>query len=291
MSTVTFDLDRYLTDLRHQIDQAFHERLPIVEAADPLNLRRAMARAVLEGGKRLRPCLTLAACEAVGGHHNDAIAVACAVELVHSYSLVHDDLPAMDNDDLRRGQPTCHKAFGEATAILVGDSLLTLAFEFIATAGIKAPERALHFVRASAELAKAAGVQGMVGGQALDMSLKDTTPSFQLLELCHSGKTAALFSAATALGGYAAGASDADIDHLRNYGFDLGLAFQHADDLRDNEFTTHRDRAFQRATELAQRAAKAAQTFGDRGAPLVAMAELVLNRAREGIKNEVPTAN
>ncbi|MCC6748615.1 MAG: polyprenyl synthetase family protein [Deltaproteobacteria bacterium] len=286
-----FDLDQYLTQVRHALDQAMRSHLPEVETADPLSLRRAMGKAVLAGGKRLRPCLTVAACEAVGGSAEEAYGAGCAVELVHCYSLVHDDLPAMDDDDMRRGQPTCHKEFGETAAILVGDALLTLAFEVLAAEGIKRPARGSALLRAAHELARAAGARGMVGGQAMDMTLKGTEPSFKLLELCHAGKTAALFSAAAVVGGLAGGGSDQHVEALRGYGFDLGMAFQHADDLRDAEFTHHREQAHARALELAHRAARTAGQFGNGGAPLAALAELVHQRARESMTHELPAQN
>jgi geranylgeranyl pyrophosphate synthase len=278
----TFDLESYLADLRPRIDAALAERLPARGKEDPLKLSEAMAGALLEGGKRLRPCLTVAACQAVGGSVERGLAAACAVEMVHAYSLVHDDLPSMDNDDLRRGKPTCHKRFGEATAILVGDALQTLAFETLATSGLEGGElEAKRGLRCCYELARAAGARGMVGGQAMDMAFKREQPSFEALELCHSGKTAALFSACTAIGAIVGGGGDAEVEALRSYGFDLGLAFQHADDLRDKEFTAHRERAYRRAVDLARRARGAAEQLGARGQPLAALAELVERRARE----------
>lgn len=289
---MSFQLEEYLAELRPRIDAALEERLPRVEKEDPLRLREAIAAALLEGGKRLRPCLVVAACQAVGGSVERALGPACALEMVHAYSLVHDDLPAMDNDDLRRGKPTSHKRFGETTAILVGDALQTLAFETLASEGIAGGELASHrMLRACFELARAAGARGMVGGQAMDMAFKKSPPGFEALELCHSGKTAALFSACTAIGAIAGGGGDEQVETLRSYGFDLGLAFQHADDLRDKEFTLHRDRALRRALDLARRASRAAERFGDAGAPLRALAELVEHRASEAARaNEAPHA-
>jgi len=287
---MSFDLDGYLADLRGHVDRALRSKLPPPGREDPLRLRAAMAASLLEGGKRLRPCLTLAACQAVGTALERALSAACALEMVHAYSLVHDDLPAMDNDDLRRGQPTCHKRFGEATAILTGDALLTHAFEVLSEETPDAPAPALR-LRACQELARAAGARGMVGGQAMDLALQQTLPgaasstapgcTFEQLELCQSGKTAALFSAATAIGALLGGGSEAQIEELRSYGFDAGLAFQHADDLRDHEFVAHRERALARAVELAQRAGRAAARYGELGLPLVALAEWIERRARE----------
>lgn len=294
-----FDLDAYLADLRSQVNARLSELLPeLPPDADPLRLRQAMREAVLNGGKRLRPCLALAACQAVGGERTDALSAACALELVHCYSLVHDDLPAMDNDDLRRGQPTCHKRFGETAAILAGDALLTLAFAVIAADAARSPHASAQshaLLRASFELAQASGVEGMVGGQALDMAIQDGSaaggaeqePSFELLERCHRAKTAALFTAAATIGGLTGGGSADQVDALRQYGADLGLAFQHADDLRDADHPGFRALALGRTEELIASAARTAQSFGPSAAPLVALARLVLDRAREAVAHEV----
>jgi len=296
---MNFDLDGYLAELRARINERLAELLPEHPAsADPLRLRQAMREAVLNGGKRLRPCLAIAACQAVGGELADALAPACAVELVHCYSLVHDDLPAMDNDDLRRGQPTCHKRFGETAAILAGDALLTLAFAVIAgeaASGRRASERSQALLGASFELAQASGVEGMVGGQALDMAIQDASaaagaeqaPSFAVLEQCHRDKTAALFAAAATIGGLAGGGSRDQVEALRRYGAELGLAFQHADDLRDADHPSFRSLALGRTEELIASAARTAQSFGPSAAPLMALARLVLDRAREAVVNEV----
>ncbi len=181
-------------------------------------------------GKRLRGALVLWCCEAVAGelNHNAQIAAA-AVEMVHTYSLVHDDLPAMDDDDLRRGRATCHKAFDEATAILAGDGLLTLAFEILAEeiddAGIA--------VRMISELAKAAGPAGMIAGQLADLKGENAKPARELLEYIHINKTAKMFCAAAAMGAIAGGASDGEFENLCEYGLKIGLGFQIADDILD----------------------------------------------------------
>jgi geranylgeranyl pyrophosphate synthase len=184
---------------------------------------------VFGGGKRVRPALALAACEAVGGDDEAAIAGAAAVELVHTYSLVHDDLPCMDDDDVRRGRPTVHKAFGEGTAVLVGDALLTEAFAVLARAPVPAATR-VEMIRV---LADAAGHRGMVGGQAADVGLGGPVTTLEALQRLHAGKTGALIAAATALGGLAGGASDDHRAKLEVYGRGVGLAFQLADDVLD----------------------------------------------------------
>lgn len=281
-----FDLGQTLTVLRELVDRRLQHHLPSTDQPDPLDLRQAMTYAVLAGGKRLRPCLAIAVCEAVGGKKEAALDSACALELVHSYSLVHDDLPAMDDDLLRRGQPTCHAKYGQATAILVGDALLTLAFEVLAKSSATG---ASNLQRSIVELAKAAGVAGMVGGQAIDMAIKDRAElDLATLEHCHRMKTAALFAAAATLGALAADATDIEIEHARQYGLDLGLAFQHADDLRDAEFGKFRETALARTHELCNNAIQSAQSLGDRSHALVALCQLVIDRAIEGI-DEVPT--
>jgi geranylgeranyl pyrophosphate synthase len=164
------ELDRYLAAVCAEVERALDGRLP-QPAEDPLRLWEACRYAMLGGGKRLRPAVLLAACEAVGGARDEAaLGAACALEAVHGYSLVHDDLPCMDNDDVRRGQPTVHRAFGEACALLCGDALLTIAFEWLAEAGLRRAQPAA-FVRAVSILGECAGARGMVGGQALDLAL------------------------------------------------------------------------------------------------------------------------
>jgi geranylgeranyl diphosphate synthase type II len=263
------------------VNQALRAFFPQRTDPDYLQLGLAIERAALDGGKRLRPCLVVAACEAVGGSTEQAMAPACSVEMIHAYSLVHDDLPAMDDDDLRRGKPTCHKEFGEPAAILVGDALLTQAFEIMAAEGRQRADDAQAILQATFELARCAGAQGMVGGQAMDIVLKDDPPSFDVLENCHALKTAALFKASATMGGLVGGGTDEQVETLRQYGFELGLAFQHADDLRDADFPLFKERSLSRATELAAKAAAGARSFGDEGAPLVALAELVARRAQE----------
>jgi geranylgeranyl pyrophosphate synthase len=272
-----FNLDAYLDERRRWIDAALLERIPPASGADPSGLRAAMRHAALEGGKRLRPVLCLAAAEAVGAAERP-LGAACAVELVHAYSLVHDDLPAMDDAATRRGAPTVHKAFSEATAILAGDALLTLAFEMLAAEG--SARAAEAYLRAAHELARAAGALGMVGGQAIDLEQKALPPAtLRDLEACHAGKTAALFQAALAVGAICGLGSAEDVQALRGYGFDLGLAFQHADDLADGEHGALADKARARARDLCRRAAAAAERFGPRGRPLLAIADLVDRRA------------
>jgi geranylgeranyl diphosphate synthase type II len=199
------------------------------------DLYEAMWYMALGGGKKLRPALVLLAAEACGGSDEAAMPAACAVEMVHTYSLIHDDLPAMDNDDLRHGKPSCHKAFGEAMAILAGDALLTEAFAVLATQVPDAPKSR----RLMAELASAAGVTGMVGGQAADLKAeRERSGDEGLLAVIHRRKTALLIEAAAVMGAISAGASEHHERSLRSYGGHLGLAFQIADDILDAEGST-----------------------------------------------------
>ena len=188
----------------------------------------AMAYSLEAGGKRLRPMLALEFCRLAGGEPEKAMPFACAVEMIHTYSLIHDDLPCMDNDDMRRGKPSCHKAFGEATALLAGDALLTKAFEMLSKAELP-PER---IVKAAAILSRCAGIDGMIGGQAVDLLNEAQAPDFDTLELTCRLKTAALLQAACLLGIAAAG-NDQMADKAREYGLNLGLAFQIVDDILD----------------------------------------------------------
>lgn len=214
--------------LRHEIEAALARYLDAAHTW-PTRLREAMRHSLLAPGKRLRPLLVLLAAKACGQDSPAAMPVGCAVEMVHTYSLIHDDLPAMDDDDLRRGRPTCHRAFDEATAILAGDALLTYAFELIATD--------VHDARIAAtccrELAAAAGPSGMVGGQQDDMDHETTPCGLGLLESIHRRKTGALIRASLRLGGVCAGANDAQVASLSRFGEGLGLAFQIVDDLLD----------------------------------------------------------
>jgi len=201
------------------------------QAADgfPERLREAMRYSLLAPGKRLRPLLVLAASDACGGEPARALPAACAVEMIHTYSLIHDDLPAMDDDELRRGRPTCHIQFDEATAILAGDALIPLAFEVIAT-GLEPAELARRAVR---ELARTAGATQLVGGQADDLQHQFADPNREMLQAIHLRKTAAMMAVSLKLGGLVAGAGPSVLDRLENFGEKLGLAFQIADDLLD----------------------------------------------------------
>ncbi len=226
------NLERYLADRRRLVEHALERALAPSEGIPP-RLLEAMRYAVLAGGKRIRPILALASCEAVSAPPERALPFACAVELIHCYSLVHDDLPAMDDDDLRRGRPTVHVAFGEALAILTGDALLTEAFRLAADGAIGAgipSERAIAIVAA---IANAAGAPGMVGGQVADLAAEGRPADLALVESIHRRKTAALIAGAVEAGALAGDARGDTLDALRRYAQAVGLAFQVADDVMD----------------------------------------------------------
>jgi geranylgeranyl pyrophosphate synthase len=196
----------------------------------PPRLKEAMEYMMSGGGKRIRAALAMWACEVVSGKLNRQAQVAAAVvEMVHTYSLIHDDLPAMDDDDMRRGKPSCHKQFDEATAILAGDALLTLAFEMLST-DIKNSDTAVRMIRT---LSEAAGPSGMIAGQVADMNSPHANGSMQRLQYIHMNKTAEMFAASTALGALAGGATDEQLSAMIEYGMKIGLGFQIADDLLD----------------------------------------------------------
>jgi len=227
----TSRLAAFVGAARGAVDGFLERVLPCPEGP-AARLAEAMRYSVFAGGKRLRPALVLLASELCGGERTRALPVACAVELVHTYSLIHDDLPAMDDDDLRRGRPSCHRAFDEATAILAGDALLTLAFGTLAQ--VEPAERVPAMV---AELARAAGAQGMVGGQMADMASEGAEPTAEAVGFIHRHKTAALIAACARLGAMAGGAEAGIVERLGRFGEPLGLAFQIADDALDLEAT------------------------------------------------------
>jgi geranylgeranyl diphosphate synthase type II len=296
----SFDLENYVKRRCVLIETTLAQA---VAAADgpASRLLEAMRYSLLAGGKRLRPILALAACEAVGGPPEAALGFACAIEMIHTYSLIHDDLPCMDDDDLRRGRPTNHKVYGEAIATLAGDGLLTDAFKILAASAMKTEGIAgATMLRVILELAEAAGSGGMVGGQVIDLLSEERTLTAPELESLHSKKTGALFVAAVVCGGLLGGARDDQVECLREYAKALGLAFQVVDDLLDVEATsdaagkrTHKDHERGKATypailgiersrefarELARRADQALAGFDGRSMPLRALATFAVER-------------
>ena len=228
-------LETYLDRQRRRIDRALRKAVRPPQR-DPLG--KAMRYGLLVGGKRLRPVLTLAACESVGGAVERALPFACAVEMVHAYSLMHDDLPAMDDDDLRRGHPTTHVVFGEALAVLAGDALLTDAFAVAADGALSAGVPAKTVVTLLTELAEAAGSAGMVSGQVRDMLAERQKQSLRAVETTHRRKTGALLRCAVRGGAIAGGARPTQLGALTRYAESIGLAFQIVDDLLDADGTT-----------------------------------------------------
>jgi geranylgeranyl diphosphate synthase type II len=226
-------LKAYMQDRQKIVEEALEHYLP-GEDNIPADIYKAVRYSVFNGGKRIRPILCLAAAEAIGGDLGPAIPVACALELIHSYSLIHDDLPAMDNDDFRRGKPTCHKVFGENIAILAGDALLTEAFVLLShVEKVRlSAERRLAVIQ---EIAKAAGICGMIGGQALDVLSGKSEPNENMLREIHRRKTGALIVAAIKSGAIIVNARKDKIQALAEYGINVGLAFQIADDILNVE--------------------------------------------------------
>jgi geranylgeranyl pyrophosphate synthase len=279
---VTFALEPWVTARRAELEALLAARIPQpARAQDPGRLVEAIRYSLLSPGKRLRPLLALAAAEAVGAALSEPVRIASAsIELVHCYSLVHDDLPAMDDDDLRRGQPTNHKVFGEATAILAGDGLLTLAFEWVAEAGLLARQRGERgdYLQAALALARGAGLWGMVRGQARDLG-EPPPASLPDIEQLHREKTGGLFRAAVEMGGAVGGATEAQLEALGRFGECYGVAFQHADDRDDAEHGGFAGEARTRMVNLVAEALTALGAFDHRAEPLRAIASALGLRA------------
>ncbi|MBN2370154.1 MAG: polyprenyl synthetase family protein [Vicinamibacteria bacterium] len=292
-SQVTF------AERRRLIDEALDRALPSEEAW-PETIHRAVRYSLFAGGKRIRPLLVIAAGEAVGGRNENLMPLACAVEMIHTYSLIHDDLPAMDDDDLRRGRPTNHKVFGEATAILAGDALLTRAFHLMAETPCREPADGLRRMRAIAMLGEACGTTGLVGGQVMDMESEGRDLSAESLERLHRAKTGALLAACVRGGAILGGAGEDDMERLGDYAEAVGLAFQVVDDVLDATESAERlgktagkdrqarkatyvsvhglERARSTASELLDKALAAIAPFGPRADPLAALARIIVER-------------
>lgn len=290
-------LPEFFEEDRIAVDAQLERLLP-AETTQPPSIHKAMRYSVFAGGKRVRPILCMETARIFAEDVAASLYPGCAIEFIHTYSLIHDDLPSLDNDDLRRGKPTCHKKFGEATAILAGDALLTLAFETIAAAPTEAERR----VRMVAEISKAAGtVNGMVGGQVADLEAEGKHVGAETLEYIHRSKTAALICASITAGAICAGASVMDVERLRRFGETIGWAFQVTDDILDVEEssaalgkTAGKDMAQEKATypavyglersheianELAGKAIAELEPYGAKAERLRAIAEfLVLRR-------------
>jgi geranylgeranyl diphosphate synthase type II len=296
-----FDLKAYLNAKRCAIDAALEKLWDDTEPF-PTLLIQAMRYSLEAGGKRLRPILCIAASEAVGGSEADVMPAACALELIHTYSLIHDDLPAMDDDDLRRGKPTCHKAFNEATAILAGDGLLTAAFEVLARPGPNQASDPSKWLEAVYLIARAAGCSGMVQGQMMDLAAEGKAITLEELETLQRFKTGALIEVSVKSGAILGGGSAEEIAALGAYGVQIGLAFQLADDILNIEGKPEllgkpvgSDQAHQkvtgpsligleqakaRARGLIESALEELEMFGQKGEPLAALARYMIERKK-----------
>ena len=273
------DIETSIKKRLSRIDKTLLAVLP-KENESPRALVQAMRYAVLSGGKRIRPIFTLGACEAVGGKESDVIEAACALELIHSYSLVHDDLPCMDNDILRRGKPSCHAKFGEVTALLAGDALLTRAFKVLS----RRRKNSLHNqkrLQVIEWVADAIGNEGMVGGQALDMEFQDKDPDLPTLEYINTHKSGALIAVAARAGAYLGGRTPRQVEPLHRYGKYVGLLFQIVDDIMDKQGYVRvigiRE-AQQEAASLLTKAKRELLSFGKKGLFLEAVADFVMTR-------------
>jgi geranylgeranyl diphosphate synthase type II len=298
--TTMFELNAYMRQKNQVIDASLDGML--LQAQPPGTLVKAMRYSLMAGGKRIRPVLCLAACEAAGGSPEKALTAACALELIHTYSLIHDDLPAMDDDGLRRGKATCHIAFDEATAILAGDALLTLAFEVLAS--VKSPDNvaAVQWLQVIGLIARAAGYRGMIQGQMLDIASEGGALAADELETMHGLKTGALIETAVACGALLGGADQRQRDLLTTYARKIGLAFQVADDILNVEGNPElmgksagTDRLRKKSTypsvlgiqasrefaeKLVQESLQALETFDKLAEPLRGIAKYIIERKR-----------
>ena len=294
----SFDLNSYLSSKRKQINQG----LDSIFANTSSKIVKAMKYSLMAGGKRIRPVLCIAAAETVGGQSQDVINAACALEMIHTYSLIHDDLPSMDNDDIRRGQPTCHVAFDEATAILAGDALLTLAFEVLSSTGFVQDNHVRNWMNVIHTIATAAGYKGMIEGQMQDMAGEGHLLCLEDLENMHALKTGTLIEASVTVGAILGKGSPDQIQQLKTYSKNIGLAFQVTDDLLDVEGDPNvmgkdagSDQARSKSTypallgieqskqfakKLVNNALKALDYFDNKAHPLRAIAYYIVDRKR-----------
>jgi geranylgeranyl diphosphate synthase type II len=294
------NLSRYLEERRRLVDRALKQFL-VQNGKPPRMLDKAMRYSLFSGGKRIRPILALASGEAVGAALQRLLPFACALEMIHAYSLIHDDLPAMDDDELRRGKPTNHVVFGEGMAILAGDGLLTEAFRVMAEGALRNGLNRAAALRAVGEVAAGAGAAGMVGGQVADLEAENKKPTRVLVEYIHTRKTAALIRAAVRAGALVGGARPSQFARLDRYGAAIGLAFQVADDILDVEGGTDKtgkragrdaelkkvtypaavgmENAKRRAHGLLAEALDALTPLGPPAEPLRQIAAFIVNRA------------
>ncbi|WP_089722009.1 polyprenyl synthetase family protein [Candidatus Entotheonella palauensis] len=292
-------LEAYLHQQQQRVEKALDQWLPALDTYPP-GLMDAMRYSVFAGGKRLRPIMMLAAAESVGGDSEPVLPAACALECIHTYSMIHDDLPAMDNDDYRRGKPTNHVVYGEAMAILAGDALLTHAFEILSSLELAEQFSAELLLQVNRCLSNAAGSTGMIGGQVVDTISEGQKVDLPVVEYIHRHKTAALIEASTTAGGLLGGGSLEEVEALRTFGHQVGWAFQITDDILDVEGNAEilgkavgRDAELdkatypavigveasrQRAQELMEQGLEALRPFGDRAEPLRQIAVYIVSR-------------
>jgi geranylgeranyl diphosphate synthase type II len=293
------DIKAYLSKKKDHIDKALEKLVPPAKTFPP-SVHEAMRYSLFAGGKRVRPILAVAAAEALGARTADLLPIAGSLELIHTYSLIHDDLPAMDDDDLRRGRPTCHKVYGEAVAILAGDGLLTMAFEVLSDPRRLKAVSANRLVPIIKEIATASGVFGMIGGQIVDMESEGMDVDFPTLEYIHTHKTGALIRASVRVGALYARAGKRQFTALTHYGEMVGLAFQIADDILDITGTREEigkdvgsdikkgkktfpgfyglEESRRRAKEVADKAVHALRDFDRKADSLRELAKYIVNR-------------
>ncbi|MEE9536939.1 MAG: farnesyl diphosphate synthase [Desulfobacterales bacterium] len=294
------DLDSYLTSQKKRINRALESLLKTSDKPD--RILEAMTYSLMAGGKRIRPVLCVAAAEAAGGNPEDALPAACALEMVHTYSLIHDDLPAMDDDALRRGKPTCHMAFDEATAILTGDALLTLAFQTLASIELSNAEQAAKWLRVIRLISYAAGYCGMIQGQMLDITSEGRQLTLAELKSLHRLKTGALIEASISSGAVLGGLNSNKISMLESYAHNIGLAFQVTDDILNVEGDPEimgkavgTDKLRNKSTypsllglkkskdfagKLVENALQALESFDQKAEPLRAIAKYIVERKK-----------
>ena len=290
------DFNRYLTEKKHLVEKELD--LLVGENSEIPVITEAMRYSLLAGGKRLRPILAIMSSELFGGSEEEVLPFACCIEMIHTYSLIHDDLPSMDNDDLRRGKPTSHKVYGEGFAVLAGDALLNYAFETMS--GIIVKNNRLEYIRAMDMISKASGVSGMIGGQCIDLYSENREIDLDTLKRMHSRKTGALITASLAVGAILAGAEEEDIRNITEFGDIIGLAFQIADDILDVSGSEAKlgkgvkkdavinksnfisfyglEKSGQIALELIAEARLKLQRYGDRGLYLCKLADYIIDR-------------
>lgn len=289
-------LKSYWSSRQKEVEKGLHQYLP-KKSVKPATIHESMRYSIFAGGKRLRPILTLAAADVISGKHLNAIPSACAVECIHTYSLIHDDLPCMDNDDFRRGKPTNHKVYGDGIAVLAGDALLTIAFEMTAKTKPTSRYSVAHYIQ---ELAFASGSLMLIAGQVGDIEAEGKKANYPHLRWIHERKTAALIRSSIRLGAMSANATPSELKALTDFGNNLGLAFQVVDDILDITQTTEKlgksagkdlkaekstypallglEGAQKEAKRLTQLSMKAIQPLGKKAEPLLAIADFMLNR-------------